>query len=53
MTNLLKLKAIIPVSLILAAGLLTACNTVEGAGKDLERGGEKVQDASKSVKQKL
>lgn len=26
--------------------LLAACNTVEGAGKDIERGGEKVQDAA-------
>ncbi len=27
--------------------VLTACNTVNGAGKDIERGGEKLQDASK------
>lgn len=26
---------------------LTACNTIGGAGKDIERGGEKIQDASK------
>lgn len=26
--------------------LLGACNTVEGAGKDVERGGEAVQDAA-------
>ena len=25
---------------------LTACNTVEGAGRDIERGGEAVQDAA-------
>ena len=25
---------------------LTACNTVEGAGKDIERGGEKLKDAA-------
>lgn len=25
---------------------LSACNTMEGAGKDIERGGEKVQDAA-------
>jgi len=29
-----------------SSGLLAACNTVEGAGKDIERGGEKVQDAA-------
>ena len=26
---------------------LTACNTMHGAGKDIERGGEKMQDAAK------
>ena len=25
---------------------LTACNTVEGFGRDMERGGESVQDAA-------
>ncbi len=25
---------------------LNGCNTVEGAGKDIERGGEKLQDAA-------
>jgi entericidin B len=35
------------------AASLTACNTVQGAGKDIERGGEKVQDASKDVQKKM
>jgi predicted small secreted protein len=39
--------------LALAGAVVSACNTVEGAGKDLERGGEKVQDAAKDVKQKM
>lgn len=26
---------------------LVGCNTVKGAGKDVERAGEKIQDASK------
>lgn len=25
-------------------GALTACNTMEGAGKDIEKGGEKIQE---------
>ncbi|MBC7783556.1 MAG: entericidin A/B family lipoprotein [Burkholderiales bacterium] len=25
---------------------LTACNTMDGAGRDIERGGEKLQDAA-------
>ena len=37
----------------LGAVSLTACNTVQGAGKDIERGGEKVQDVSKDVQKKL
>jgi entericidin B len=32
---------------------LTACNTFEGMGKDVERGGEHVQDAAKDVKKKM
>lgn len=32
---------------------LTGCNTVAGAGKDLERGGEKVQDTAKDVQNKM
>jgi entericidin A len=32
------------------AGLLTACNTMEGAGEDLERGGEKIQEKASDAK---
>ena len=27
-----------------APGVLTGCNTMEGAGRDIERGGESIQD---------
>jgi len=30
-----------------------ACNTVHGVGKDVERAGEKTQDAADAVKKKL
>lgn len=36
--------------LLLAAALavsLSACNTVEGAGKDIKKAGEKIEDAAK------
>ena len=33
--------------LILSIYLLTACNTINGIGKDVEKLGEKVQGASK------
>jgi entericidin B len=29
--------------LMFTASLVTGCNTVEGMGKDIERGGEKIQ----------
>ena len=40
---------------LLAAGALAlgACNTMEGAGKDIQKGGEKIEDAARSVKNKL
>jgi entericidin B len=33
--------------------VLVGCNTVAGAGKDIERGGEKVQDTAQDVQQKM
>jgi predicted small secreted protein len=35
------------------ATFATGCNTVAGAGKDIERGGEKVQDTAKDVQRKM
>ena len=37
----------------LAAVSLSACNTVQGAGKDVERGGQKVQEEAKEVQKKM
>ncbi|MCB1901588.1 entericidin A/B family lipoprotein [Cognatazoarcus halotolerans] len=39
--------------LVAAAFLIGGCNTIAGAGKDIEAGGEKVQDAAKDVKEKM
>lgn len=33
--------------LLLGSLTLTGCNTVEGLGKDIQRGGEKIERASK------
>ena len=42
------------VSLIMALSAMAAgCNTIEGAGRDLERGGEKVQDTARDAKRSL
>lgn len=38
---------------IAGLGLLTACNTVEGAGRDIQAGGEFVTDSAQEVEQEL
>ena len=47
------MKKLIALVMLLSFGVLTGCNTIEGAGKDIERGGEKLQDTSKDVKRKM
>lgn len=37
----------------LAAGILAGCNTMQGAGKDIERGGEKLQDSARDAKNRM
>ena len=39
--------------LVAAFFALMGCNTIEGAGKDIEAGGEKVQEAAENVKEKM
>lgn len=34
-------------------GALAGCNTMQGVGKDIERGGEKLQGAAQNTKQKM
>ena len=42
------MRRIVGISLVCSLLVaLSACNTVAGAGKDVERTGEKIQDASK------
>ena len=48
------MKRKVTLTLVLAAcALVSACNTIEGMGKDVERGGEKVQQTAKDVQKKL
>jgi len=44
--------AALATALALSASL-SACNTMTGVGKDVERGGEKIQEESKEVQRKL
>ena len=39
--------------LTLAAVALGGCNTIAGAGKDIERGGQVIRDTAKDVQKKL
>lgn len=43
-----KLLAVL--SVLMFSASLSACNTVKGFGKDVERGGEKVQETSDNVR---
>lgn len=46
-------KTIIIPALALAAVFLTACNTVEGVGEDVQAGGEAIEDTAKAVEDDL
>jgi entericidin B len=39
--------------MLVLVGTNVACNTVHGMGQDIERGGEKTQDAADAVKKKM
>jgi predicted small secreted protein len=39
--------------LLVLVGTNVACNTVHGMGQDVERAGEKTQDAADAVKKKM
>ncbi|RPI47986.1 MAG: entericidin A/B family lipoprotein [Betaproteobacteria bacterium] len=47
------MKALIAMIAAAFFATLAGCNTIEGAGKDLERGGEKVQDSARDVKRSM
>jgi len=47
LTVLMMLAIIVPLSAI------SGCNTMAGAGQDIERGGQKVEGAARDVQRKL
>jgi entericidin B len=50
----LRFRTILAAALLAAGSLaLGACNTMEGAGKDIQKGGEKIEDAARTVKNKI
>ena len=34
------------IALLVMAGFLAGCNTMEGAGKDIKKGGQKIEDSA-------
>jgi predicted small secreted protein len=41
------MKRLVAIFLLAVIGTLAGCNTMQGLGKDVERGGEKLQDEAK------
>jgi entericidin B len=46
-------KIVLGFASIAVVSLISACNTIEGAGKDVSAGGQKVQEEAKETKQKM
>jgi entericidin B len=51
-TSLLE-KTLIALLLASLVGVVSGCNTIAGAGKDIERGGQTIRDAAKDVQRKM
>jgi predicted small secreted protein len=48
------LKKIVAIAITLCiVGFAAGCNTMEGLGKDVERGGEKLQGSAKDTKKDM
>jgi len=47
------MKRLLAFLLLLMFAGLAGCNTMEGMGKDIERGGEKLQDSAKDTKKNM
>ena len=46
-------RIILPMFMLMLVGATMACNTVRGVGKDVERAGEKTQDAAEAVRRRM
>ena len=45
--------ALVPAILLLAGVSLAGCNTIEGAGRDIEAAGDAIGDFARSTKKKI
>lgn len=46
-------KMLVLMTLLAAGGVLSACNTMSGAGKDIQAGGDAISDSAEKVKNKM
>ena len=44
------MKRLVPILLLALMSALAGCNTMQGLGKDVERGGEKLQDEARDAR---
>jgi predicted small secreted protein len=51
--QVMEMKKLGVLILLVAIGGLSACNTIEGAGKDIQSGGDAVSDAARDVKKDM
>ncbi|MEK6592532.1 MAG: entericidin A/B family lipoprotein [Pseudomonadota bacterium] len=47
------MKKLIALLSLLVMGVLAGCNTMQGLGKDIERGGEKLQGSAHETQHKM
>ncbi|MBK1732305.1 entericidin A/B family lipoprotein [Thiococcus pfennigii] len=47
------MNTVIALILVIALGGLSACNTIEGAGQDIQSGGRAVSDTARDVKDEM
>ena len=47
------MRKLLALCMLAGMALITGCNTIHGAGQDIERGGEKVQGAADNTKAKM
>jgi predicted small secreted protein len=47
------LGALMLLAMLSTLGALSACNTIAGAGRDIERGGDKIEGAARDVQRKI
>jgi entericidin B len=53
MVRNILVSLLVPLILASLCGALAGCNTLEGAGKDIERAGKAIKEEAKELKSKM